>query len=127
MWALVPTMYTTLPAPAVPSKANTRSSQRRRGCDGGIRGTVGCEIDGAAVTVGVGAGLGDGRGVGLGSGVSVGAAVRSTLGRDPPDVEVEVVDVSVAPGCADLEALVVVAEHGARTISGGRAALDLRR
>ena len=46
------------------------------------------------------------------AGVSTGAAVRSALGRDADQVQVDVVDVAGVPGCADLEVLAVVAEHG---------------
>ncbi len=48
-----------------------------------------------------------------GPGVSLDAAVHTVFGRDTPDAEVDVVDVSATPGHADLEALSVVAEHGA--------------
>jgi PleD family two-component response regulator len=47
------------------------------------------------------------------AGVSLGAAVHTVFGRDTPDAEIDVVDVSTAPGNADLEALSIVAEHGA--------------
>jgi GGDEF domain-containing protein len=47
------------------------------------------------------------------AGVSLGAAVHTVFGRDTPDAEVDVVDVAAAPGNADLEALSIVAEHGA--------------
>jgi GGDEF domain-containing protein/DNA-binding response OmpR family regulator len=47
------------------------------------------------------------------AGVSLGGAVHTVFGRDSPDAEVDVVDVSAAPGNADLEALSIVAEHGA--------------
>lgn len=46
-------------------------------------------------------------------GMSLGAAVRSALGRDAPDVHLDAVDVSAAPGHSELEALSIVAEHGA--------------
>jgi hypothetical protein len=46
------------------------------------------------------------------AGVSTGAAVRSALGRDAEQVQVDVVDVAEVPGCTDLEVLAVVAEHG---------------
>ena len=46
------------------------------------------------------------------AGVSTGAAVRSALGRDAEQVQVDVVDVAAVPGCADLEVLAVIAEHG---------------
>jgi GGDEF domain-containing protein len=46
-------------------------------------------------------------------GVSLDAAVHTVFGRDTPDAEVDVVDVSATPGHADLEALSVVAEQGA--------------
>ncbi len=46
-------------------------------------------------------------------GFSLGAAVRGMLGRDTPDAQVDIVDVSGAPDHADLEALSIVAEHGA--------------
>jgi DNA-binding response OmpR family regulator/GGDEF domain-containing protein len=51
-------------------------------------------------------------------GVSLGAAVRSTLGRDVPDVQVDLVDVSAVSGCVDLEALALIAEHGAYALLG---------
>jgi len=51
-------------------------------------------------------------------GVSVGAAVRATIGRDPAGVQLDVVDVSSVTGCADLEVLALVAEHGAYVLLG---------
>jgi DNA-binding response OmpR family regulator/GGDEF domain-containing protein len=52
------------------------------------------------------------------SGMSVGAAVRSALGRDREDVRFDAVDVSDTVGCEDLEALVVIAEHGTYSLVG---------
>jgi hypothetical protein len=52
------------------------------------------------------------------TGVSVGAAVRSALGRERDDVRFDAVDVSSVSGCEDLEALVVIAEHGTYTLVG---------
>jgi GGDEF domain-containing protein/DNA-binding response OmpR family regulator len=46
-------------------------------------------------------------------GVSLSAAVHAVFGRDLADAEIHVVDVSAAPDHADLEALAIVAEHGA--------------
>ena len=51
-------------------------------------------------------------------GVSIGAAVRATVGRDPAGVQMDVVDVSAVAGCADLEVLALVAEHGAYVLLG---------
>ncbi len=57
-------------------------------------------------------------------GVSLGAAVRGMLGRDTPDARVDVVDISGAPAHADVEALSLVAEHGAYALI---ARIDLGR
>jgi ActR/RegA family two-component response regulator len=46
-------------------------------------------------------------------GLSLGAAVRSSLGAPRENVVVHALDLSAAPRCKDLEALAVVAEHGA--------------
>ena len=51
-------------------------------------------------------------------GVSIGAAVRSSLGRDYEELGFRAVDVTAAPGCADLEALTIVAEHGVYALLG---------
>jgi hypothetical protein len=47
------------------------------------------------------------------AGVGLEAAVHTVFGRDTSDADVDVVDVSTAPGHADLDALSIVAEHGA--------------
>jgi hypothetical protein len=52
------------------------------------------------------------------SGVSIGSAVRTALGAGEDDVQFDVVDVSQVPGCGDLEALGVIAEHGAYSLIG---------
>jgi GGDEF domain-containing protein/DNA-binding response OmpR family regulator len=52
------------------------------------------------------------------SGVSIGAAVRSALGRDREDVRFDAVDLGDAPGCGEIEALALVAEHGAYALIG---------
>jgi hypothetical protein len=55
-------------------------------------------------------------------GVSVGAAVRGALDRDVDrDGEagrVDVVDLAQVEGCGDLEALAVIAQHGAYALLG---------
>jgi hypothetical protein len=52
------------------------------------------------------------------AGVSIGAAVRSALGRDRDDVRFNAVDLGDAPGCGEIEALALVAEHGAYALIG---------
>ncbi len=49
-------------------------------------------------------------------GMSVGTAVRASLGREPEGFRA--VDVSRVPGCADIDALCLIAEHGAYVIVG---------
>lgn len=51
-------------------------------------------------------------------GVSIGAAVRSALGRDSEGLAFEAVDLTNIPGCDDIEALTVVAEHGVYALLG---------
>lgn len=51
-------------------------------------------------------------------GVSIGAAVRSALGRDCEELGFRAVDVTGVSGCADLEALTIVAEHGVYALLG---------
>lgn len=45
-------------------------------------------------------------------GVCLGVMARSALGREALDMQLDLVDVTHAPGCQDLEALTLVAEHG---------------
>jgi hypothetical protein len=52
------------------------------------------------------------------SGMSIGAAVRAELGRDSDAIRFDAVDVSAVPGCADLEVLAVIAEHGSYALLG---------
>ncbi len=51
-------------------------------------------------------------------GVSIGAAVRSALGRDAEERGFRSVDLTGVSGCADLEALSIVAEHGVYALLG---------
>jgi PleD family two-component response regulator len=51
-------------------------------------------------------------------GMSLGSSVRAALGRDRDDVRFFAVDASDAQGCQDLEALSIVAEHGAYALLG---------
>lgn len=51
-------------------------------------------------------------------GLSIGAALRSALGRDRDAVRFDAVDVTGVPGCAELEAMGVIAEHGAYALIG---------
>lgn len=52
------------------------------------------------------------------AGLSLGAAVRGALGTPREDVVLHALDVRGAPGCDDLEALCVLAEHGAYAFVG---------
>ncbi|MEB2321475.1 MAG: response regulator [Sorangiineae bacterium] len=52
------------------------------------------------------------------AGLSIGNALRAALGRDRDAVEFDVVDVTDLPGCGDLEALTIVAEHGVYALFG---------
>jgi DNA-binding response OmpR family regulator/GGDEF domain-containing protein len=52
------------------------------------------------------------------AGMSIGGAVRSVLERDREDVRFEVVDISLVPECADLEVLLVTAQHGVYVLLG---------
>ncbi len=54
----------------------------------------------------------------LHSGLSIGAALRAALGRDREAVRFDAVDVTGVPGCAELEAMGVIAEHGAYALIG---------
>jgi hypothetical protein len=51
-------------------------------------------------------------------GLSLGAAVRGALGSPREDVVLHALDVRAAPGCEDVEALCVLAEHGAYAFIG---------
>lgn len=51
-------------------------------------------------------------------GLSLGAAVRGALGAPRDDVVLHALDVRAAPGCDDVEALCVLAEHGAYAFIG---------
>ncbi|MBN2194051.1 MAG: response regulator [Polyangiaceae bacterium] len=44
-------------------------------------------------------------------GVSIGAAVRSAIGREAGEVQLDLVDIADAPGCRDLDAFTLIAEH----------------
>jgi DNA-binding response OmpR family regulator/GGDEF domain-containing protein len=52
------------------------------------------------------------------AGMSIGAAVRAELGRESDEVRFDAVDVSTMNGCADLEVLSVIAEHGSYALLG---------
>lgn len=51
-------------------------------------------------------------------GLCIGSALRAALGRDREEVRLDVVDVTGVPGCAELEALGIIAEHGAYALVG---------
>ncbi len=51
-------------------------------------------------------------------GVSIGAAVRAALGRDSEELGFRAVDLTGVSGCADIEALTIVAEHGVYALLG---------
>lgn len=52
------------------------------------------------------------------SGLSVGAAVRAALSNARDDVTLDVADISSQPACRDLEAMVLIAEHGTYALLG---------
>jgi hypothetical protein len=52
------------------------------------------------------------------AGMSMAAAVRAADGNDRPASKLETVDMTAIAGCADLEVLALVAEHGAYTLLG---------
>jgi hypothetical protein len=52
------------------------------------------------------------------AGMSIGAAVRAELGRDEDEVRFDAVDLRAVTGCADLEVLAVIAEHGSYALLG---------
>ena len=52
------------------------------------------------------------------AGISVGGAVRAELVRDSEGVRFDGVDVSNVPGCATVEALAIIAEHGVYALVG---------
>jgi DNA-binding response OmpR family regulator/GGDEF domain-containing protein len=52
------------------------------------------------------------------AGMSIGAAVRAELGHDGDDIRFDAMDVSGMSGCADLEVLSVIAEHGSYALLG---------
>jgi GGDEF domain-containing protein/ActR/RegA family two-component response regulator len=52
------------------------------------------------------------------SGMCIGSAVRTALGTADDEIRFDAVDVSHVPGCGDLEALGIIAEHGAYSLVG---------
>ncbi|MEP7048738.1 MAG: response regulator [Pseudomonadota bacterium] len=52
------------------------------------------------------------------AGISVGGAVRAEHARDGEGLRFDAVDVSLQPGCANLEVLCVIAEHSAYVLLG---------
>ena len=52
------------------------------------------------------------------AGVGIGGPLGGESGRDGDERRVQAVDVSHAPGCANLEACAVIAEHGAYALIG---------
>jgi GGDEF domain-containing protein/ActR/RegA family two-component response regulator len=52
------------------------------------------------------------------SGMCIGSAVRTALSAADDEVRFDAVDVSHVPGCGDLEALGIIAEHGAYSLVG---------
>lgn len=52
------------------------------------------------------------------AGMSIGAAVRAEAAREEDEVRFDAVDLSAVPGCADLEILVIVAEHATYALLG---------
>ena len=52
------------------------------------------------------------------AGVSMGAALRSAVGRESSEIQVDLVDLTKSPGHHDIEALTVVAEHGCYVLLG---------
>lgn len=51
-------------------------------------------------------------------GVSVGAAVRSAIGREAGEIQLDLIDVAEAPGCRDLEVFTLVAEQSCYLLLG---------